>query len=77
MAKKEKNPYSNYFDTPGGRSGTTPGGPEDEDEECLNHEYYEISMKILILLLTGKEKQIKGLIKEIKLDDVFFEEPID
>lgn len=58
----------------------TPGNPALKEEiECFNHKYYERSMRIIDLLITGKENLInsQNLLTKINLRKVFFEEPME
>lgn len=50
-----------------------------EEIEDFNHKYYMRSMKIIDLILLGKENLIsaQNLLTEIDIKNVFFEEPID
>ena len=71
MIKQEVTP----FDTP----GETPGGEDMIEEVNLDHEYYKFSMKIIELILFGKEKAIPqmGLDIQVILNEVYYEEPLE
>lgn len=59
----------------------TPGGEATEeakeDIEAFKHEYYELSIKIIDLMLLGKEELMGQHMKEVKLQQVYYEEPLD
>ena len=59
----------------------TPGGEAveeaKEDVEAFKHEYYELSIKLIDLMLLGKEDLMGQHIKEVRLEQVFYEEPLD
>ena len=59
----------------------TPGGEASEeakeDIEAFKHEYYELSIKIIDLMLLGKEELIEQHIKQVQLQQVYYEEPLD
>eukprot|EP00347_Sterkiella_histriomuscorum_P018092 403346820 len=58
----------------------TPGNPNMKEEiDDFNHKYFVRSMKIIDLILLGKENLIsaQNLLTEIDIKNVFFEEPID
>jgi t-SNARE complex subunit (syntaxin) len=50
-----------------------------DSEEILQHEYFDISIKIIDLLLLSQEEKIDqmNLKKDITLQNVFYEEPMD
>ncbi len=50
-------------------SRETPGGEESkEDLEAFKHEYYELSIKLIDLLLLGKEEMMGQCMKECILN---------
>ena len=59
----------------------TPGGETaeeaKEDIEAFKHEYYELSIKLIDLMLLGKDDLMGQHMKQVTLQQVYYEEPLD
>ena len=66
LLKVNKNRISNTMarETPGGEVAEE----AKEDVEAFKHEYYEVSIKLIDLMLLGKEDLMEQHMKEVKLD---------
>lgn len=66
LLKVKKNRISNTMarETPGGEAVEE----AKEDVEAFKHEYYELSIKLIDLMLLGKEDLMGQHIKEVKLE---------
>ena len=75
LLKVNKNRISNTMarETPGGEATEE----AKEDIEAFKHEYYELSIKLIDLMLLGKEELMGQYMKEVKLQQVYYEEPLD